>query len=282
MVVETALPVLRIVLAGIQQGRTHEFDIVQRRPAVRRLDLVIPVHYHALVAGVHAVVVDILFNVHDFTLLLALQLRIFAVQQVVVHQIDNKQVPTLLDVCDARLPEQIQQVDVPDLDVPQTVVLPAIPEHAVGRRAVLQLLPPVVRVNLLKVVILLHHRQYLTQRLGALLVALFPWKHHRLRVVVHGVGVFVLDGVKEPRGRGLRLRKRGHFLAAGVNALGLALANALPVPQLPPQFVVDDAVFQAALAVFILGQQVNASLHVPVRDSRRLLRPFQQHSRHFR
>ena len=144
VVIKAPLPVLRVVLAGVQQRGAHEFDVVQRRPAIRCLDLVIPVHHHALVAGVHVVVVDVLLHVHDLAFLLALQLRVLAVQQVVVHQVYNKQVPALLDVRDARLPKQLQQVDIPYLDVAQSIVLLRIPEDAVHRRAVLQLLPPVV------------------------------------------------------------------------------------------------------------------------------------------
>ena len=255
MVIEAALPVLRVILAGVQQGGAYELDVVQRRPAAGCLDLVIPVHHHALFAGVHTVVIDVLFYINYLALLLALKFRIFLFQQVVVHQIDDEQIPALLDIRNARLPKQVQQVDVPDLNVTQPVVLLAVPEHTVSSRAVLQLLPPVVGIHLLEMVVLLHHGKDLAQHLCALLVALLTRQHNRLRVVVHRVCVLVLDGVEQPCRSGLGLRRcRLDLLAASVHPLGLALADALPVPQLPPQLIVDDAAFQIALSVLVLCQ----------------------------
>ena len=102
---------------------------------------------------------------------MALVLRVLLLQQVLVHQVHDEQVAGLLDVGHARLPKQLEQVDLPDVHVAQAVLLGAVPEHTVGCRAVFQLLPPVVRVGLLVVVVLQDDRQHGGQHLGALLVA---------------------------------------------------------------------------------------------------------------
>lgn len=87
-----------------------------------------------------------------------------------------------------------------DVDVTQAVLLLGVPKHTVGRRAVFELVPPVVRISLLIVVVLQQDGQDGGQRPCALLIAVLPWEHHRLGVVVHGVGVLVEDGVEQPGG----------------------------------------------------------------------------------
>ena len=159
VVIEAPLPVPFVVLAGKQQRVPHELGIVQDGPPGCALDLVVPIHHHALSAGVHGVVVDVLAHVDGAAAQVPLVLGIPLLQHLLVHQLHQKQVPAVLDVRDPRLPEQLQQVDLPDVDVPQAVVLLAVPEHPIGCRAVLQLFPPVVRVGLLEVVVLQHHRE---------------------------------------------------------------------------------------------------------------------------
>ena len=228
VVVPARVPVVGVVLAGEQQGLAHELGVVQQRLAAGRGRLVVPVHHHALVAGVDGVIVDILLHVHGPAAQMALMLRVLLLQQVLVHQVHDEQVAGLLDVGHARLPKQLEQVDLPDVHVAQAVLLGAVPEHTVGCRAVFQLLPPVVRVGLLVVVVLQDDRQHGGQHLGALLVAALAGKDHRLRVVVHSVRVLIENSVEQP-GRG---RLRPSVLRV-VRAL-LALADGLPMAQLPP------------------------------------------------
>ena len=228
VVVPARVPVVGVVLAGEQQGLAHELGIVQQRLAAGGGRLVVPVHHHALVAGVDGVIVDILLHVHGPAAQMALMLRVLLLQQVLVHQVHDEQVAGLLDVGHARLPKQLEQVDLPDVHVAQAVLLGAVPEHTVGCRAVFQLLPPVVRVGLLVVVVLQDDRQHGGQHLGALLVAALAGEDHRLRVVVHSVRVLIQNAVEQP-GRG---RLRPSVLRV-VRAL-LALADGLPMAQLPP------------------------------------------------
>ena len=73
-----------------------------------------------------------------------------------------------------------------------------------------------------------------------LLVVLRPRQHVRLRVVVHGVGVFVGDGVKQPP------------RAGGALALHHPVSVLLPVAQLVPFLVVDDPLVETGLGRLVL------------------------------
>ena len=287
VVVEAPLPIVGIVLAGVEQLVAHELHVVQQRLPAGALDLVVPVHHHALSAGVHGVVVDVLLHINGVAFQLALQLRVLLLQQILVHQVDHKQVPALLNVRDPRLPEQFQQVDLLNGHIAQAVFLAGIPEHAVGRRAVLQLLPPVVGVGLLIVVVLQNHRQDRGEGLGAVLVAALPGQHHRLRVVVHRVGVLIENAVEQPCGGGFRRPgavRQGITLGVRLGGTHAALAapDRLPVPQLPPQLIVHNAGLQVCLALFVLGQQLRRPLDVLLADGLLGAVPVQQHGRHLR
>ena len=247
VVIPAPLPVVRVVLAGIEQGVPYEFYIVQYRLSGRAALLVIPVHHHALAAGVHRVVVDVLLDVDGPSAQVPLVLRVLLLQQLLVHQLREEQVAGLLDVGDARLPEQFEQVDLPDVDVAQAVLLLGVPKHTVGRRAVFELVPPVVRISLLIVVVLQQDGQDGGQRPCALLVAALPGEHHRLGVVVHGVGVLVEDGVEQPGGGGLR----------AFPLFPLVPADGLPVAQLPPQLILHDARLQAGFPLLVAGEGVD-------------------------
>ena len=246
MVVPAPLGVGRVVLAGKERlvHPAHELDVVQHRPPVRAVDLVVPVDHQALPAHVDALVVQVFLHVDGRAAHLPLVLGILPVQQILVHQLHHEEVPAVLQVRHPRLPEELEQVDAADADVPQAVFLALVPEHAVGRRAVLELLPPAVGVDLFVLVLLQDHRQHRAQNAGALLVALLPGQHHRGRVVVHGVRMLVDEGVKQPRARGPCLA-RSAFVPA----------DHLPVPQLPPQLVLHHPVFQVGLPALVLGQR---------------------------
>ena len=250
---------------------------MQQRPARGGGGLVVPVHHHALACDVHGVVVDILLHVDDAAAQVPSVLRVLLLQQVLVHQVHDKQVAGLLNVGDAGFPEDFQQVDGADVDVAQAVVLGAVPEHAVYRRSVFQLLPPVVGVGLLELVVLQHNRQNGGEGLCALLVAALPGQHHRLRVIVHGVGVLVGDGIEQPGRRRLRPSAR--------DLPGLAAVlppDGFPVAQLPPQLVLYNAGLQVGLALLVSGQNVDGLCHLLLADALCALRLRQQHRSHLR
>ena len=107
VIVPAPLLVLRLVFGGEQQGISHKLGVVQHRLAGGRLDLVVPVHHHALAAGVHGIVVDVLLHIHSPALQVALVLGVLLLQQVLVHQIHDKEVSAALDVRDPRLPKEL-------------------------------------------------------------------------------------------------------------------------------------------------------------------------------
>ena len=161
MVVKAPLRVFRLVFAGVKQTVTAELRVVQHRPSVGA-DLVIPVHDHALPGQIDRVVIVILFDFHGVAAETALVLRILRFQILRIHKIYNEQVLALLDVGDPRLPEDLQQVDPDDVDVAESVLLLIVPENAVDRSAVLQLVPRGVAVGLVEVVVLHDHGEDLT------------------------------------------------------------------------------------------------------------------------
>ncbi len=270
MVVPPPLLIFRLILRSEQQRIPHELGVVQHRPSTGREDLVVPVHHHAFPTHIHCIVVDILLHVHRISLQLSLTLGIPLLQQVLVHQLHQEKIPALLDIGDPRLPEKLQKVDLPDVDIPQPVLLLVVPENAVGGGPVLQLFPPVIRVGLFIVVILQDHRQYGGKHFGAALIAPLPGQHHRLGVIVHGVRVLIENGVEKPGRRRLRPRLGGASLSP---------PDDFPVPQLPPQFVLDDPLLQVPLALLVAVQDLNGPGHFLLTDPGFSLGPGQQ--RHF-
>ena len=57
-----------------------------------------------------------------------------------------------LNILNARLPEEIENVNLLDFNIAQAVAFQGIPEYAVNRRACLKLVPPGIAVNLLEAV----------------------------------------------------------------------------------------------------------------------------------
>ena len=253
MSVEAVGILLRLVLAGKQHLAAHEFAVVQHRLAQPCGLFVVPVHHHALVAGVHVVVVDILLDVDDLAPQLALQLGILLLQQVVVFQVHHEQVPAGLQIRDPRLPEDVQDVHKPDVHVSQAVLERLVPEHTLGAHAVLQLVPGRLGIGMLILVALKYHRQHGAQCLGVALVLALPGQHVGLRVVVHHVRVLVADGIEHPGGGGLR---------SGLLAGGRLLApDHVPVPQLPPPLLLHDPGLQVGLAPLVVLQGLDGPLH---------------------
>ena len=206
------------------------------------LPLVIPVHHHALFAGVDVLVADVLPHGDAAAARLALQLRPPGRQTVVVGQRQREEVGRVLDVLHARLPVQHQKVHAPDGDVPKALPQRRVPEDALDAGTLLELAPPGVAVYALVVGLFQHHRQNVGEELCRLLVVLRPRQHVGLRVVVHGVGVLVCNGVEQPP------------RAGGALALHHPVAVLLPVAQLVPFLVVDDPLVEAGLGRFVLLQ----------------------------
>ena len=148
----------RVVLAGIQHHPVAELAVVQHRLSAGQSLFVVPVHHHALVAGVHTVVMDVLCHVQAASGM-PLQLRVLSLQPVVVRQAQAEQVRAVLDVLHARLPVQHQHIHAPDADVAQAPSQHRIPEHTLHAGAGLELAPPGVAVGCLVVALFQHRGQ---------------------------------------------------------------------------------------------------------------------------
>ena len=216
---------------------------------------VVPVDDDALVRRVHCVVVEILRQLHAAAS--GTRIRPCGRNVVVVHERAYEEVAAGLNVGDARLPEQVQQVELPHGHVAETAASGAVPEHAVGRAPVLELVPPRIGPHLLKVRLFKHGRHDGRQRLRVRFILLAARQDHRLREAVHRVGVLRDNGVEQPRARRL------YHVAA---LLAPAVAQILPVPQAVPLLVGDDARLERALAVLVPAQKLRAARHVVRRD----------------
>ena len=244
-----------VVLAGVEQGVAGELDEMQHGAAIGQALFVVPVHDDAHVGGVHRVVVEVLRQLH--AAVSGLHAGVGGGDVVVRHERAEEEVAALLQIGDTRLPEQVQQVEPAQRHVAQPVFALRVPEHAVGGAAVLELVPPRVRPDLLEAVFLQQRGHDGGQRAGVRLVGGAAREDDGFGVVVHGVGVLGGDGVEEPRaGR----------LDRVVAARAAAAAQILPVAQAVPLLVGDDARFQRAFAVLVAAQQLHAARHVLVRD----------------
>ena len=240
VVIETGLGHLRVVLTGVEHHAVAELAVMHHGLAAGLLPLVVPVHHHALFAGVDVLVTDVLPHGDATAARLALELRPPGRQTVVVGQRQREEVGRVLDVLHARLPVEHQKVHAPDGDVPKALSQRRVPENALDAGTLLELAPPRVAVHALVVRLFQHHRQNVGEEPRRLLVVLRPRQHVRLRVVVHGVGVFVGDGVEQPP------------RAGGALALHHPVAILLPVAQLVPFLVVDDPLVETGFGRFVL------------------------------
>ena len=133
-------------LAGIQAGFVAVFAIVQHRPPADVL-LVVPVDDDRLVRGINAVIRLVFVDGYLCAVQMSLQLRIRLLQLLLVLKRDKENIAAILNVVDPRLPDQVQDIDLLDVNVPQPVQLVAVPENAVGPRPFLHLLPMVTVVT---------------------------------------------------------------------------------------------------------------------------------------
>ena len=256
VVVEARLGHRRVVLAGVEHHAVAELAVMHHSLTAGLLPLVIPVHHHALFAGVDVPVADVLPHGDAAAARLALQLRPPGRQTVVVGQCQREKVCRVLDVLHARLPVQHQQIHAPDGDVPKALPQRRVPEDALHSGTLLELAPPGVAVHALVVCLLQHHWQDVGEELCRLLVVLRPRQHVGLRVVVHGVGVFVGDGVEQPP------------RAGGALALHHPVAVLLPVAQLVPFLVVDDPLVETGLGRLVLLQHSHRLADLLLADRR--------------
>ena len=244
MVVKSPLRQLRVVLAGIQHHAVAVLAVVQHRLSAGLRLLVVPVHHHALIGGVNAVVVDVLPHVQPLAGV-PLHLREAPDQLLVVLKAQAEQVRRLLNVLHPRCPVQHQQVHALDADVSQPAPQHRVPEDALHAGAGLELAPPCVAVHLLVVALLQHRRDHLGKGPRRLLVVRRSRQHVRLRVVVHGVRVLVGNAVEQPPAGRLRLSL--HHLVLVV----------LPVPHPEPQLVFNDPLVQRRLAGLVPLQDLS-------------------------
>ena len=243
VVIKATLGILRVVLAGIQHHAVAVFAVMQHRlPALKGL-FVIPVHHNAFVAGVNAVVVDVLCHIHASARVPG-HLRVSPFQLVIVHKAQAEQVRRVLNIFHARLPVQHQQVHAPDADLAKPAARLRVPEHALHAGAGLQLAPPCVAVHGLVVALLQHRGQDLGKRFCCFLVVLCPRQHVRFRVVVHGIGVLVGNAVEQPSAGRLGLAL--HFLVFVI----------FPVPHAKPQFVIHNALVKGCFSGLVFLQNV--------------------------
>ena len=249
MIVEPPVGILRVVLAGVEDDPVAELAVMQQRLPLRAGLFVVPIHHHALVGGGDVFVVDVLGHFQRAPGV-AVHLGPFGLQLVVVFQTQAEQVRRFLNVHHARLPVQHQDVHALDGDVSDAAALRRVPEDALHAGALLELAPPCVAVGLFVVRLFQHHRQHLREDLRRLLVVRRSGQHVGFRVVVHGVGVLVGNGVEQPPARrsGLVL----HHLVFVV----------LPVPHPEPQLVVHDPGVQRGLAALVLLQKLRRLRHL--------------------
>ena len=227
MVVKAPLRQLRVVLAGIQHHAVAVLAVVQHRLSAGLCLLVVPVHHHALVGGVNAVVVDVLPHVQPLAGV-PLHLREAPHQLLVVLKAQAEQVRRLLNVLHARCPVQHQQIHALDADVSQPAPQHRVPEDALHAGTGLELAPPCIAVHLLVVALLQHRRDHLGKGLCRFLIVRRSRQHVRLRVVVHGIRVLVGNAIEQPPAGRLWLSL--HHLVLVV----------LPVPHPEPQLVFND------------------------------------------
>ena len=231
-----------LVLACVQEGRTHVLAVVQHVPA-QEFFLVVHVDDGGLAVGAHAVVIEKARGGKAHGLELPGKLGVLGCERLVVLQPRVEKIRAVLHVAHARLPEHVQKVDALDGDIAEAARLFRVPAHAVDARAGLELLPHPVGVGLLKGVLLQDHGQDLREdaRLGP--VVGFARQDVRLGVGVHGVSVLGDDHVMQPPGHGLKA-------VGGLMVLSLLGA----VAELPPVFRLHGAPLDAGLPGLVLLQ----------------------------
>ena len=237
MVIPPPLPVLMSVFRGKQHRVPYEFAVVQHLFSLLRL-FVVPVDDGSFVRGVHPVLgLGLLARVR-LSGQLPLQLGVGFQQPVIVLHPQIKQIPGLLQVRNAAFPVQVQHIHPAQGNVSQAALLFRVPEDPVNAGTAFELVIHHPVIDLLKVLLLQNHRQDAAQGLGQGLIVFLPGQHIGPGKIVHGLGVFVGNGVEEPAGSRFHL-----FLCAS--------AHTFPVPHPVPLFILNDPPLQVGLALAV-------------------------------
>ena len=233
----------RIVLRRLQNRIAHQLREVQHLPSVL-IFLVIPVHHHRLVVKIDDVVRVVLLLDLRIGVELSSQLRVLLDQQIVVHHLRQEDVLRLLQIPHARLPEERQNIHLLHRDIPESVQLRRIPLHVPDERALLELRPLAVRIDLFEVVLFKNDRQHRGKLRRLLPVVRFPRADGRGRIGRDRVRVLAHDDVEKPRRRPLVV-------------LLVSLLDPLPASHAPPVLRGNDPRLQRALALPVFLQRVH-------------------------
>ena len=239
--VPACFPQIGVVLAGVEHGIAYELAVLQNfPPACHRV--VIPVHHQRFARPARRVFGAVLGQGEVRLQVGVLQLGIALHQRFPVQRGHQEHIPALLNILDARLPEQVRQVDAGNRHVAQAVPFAAVPINGVYAGAMLVLFPRLAAVHFLKMILFQYHRQDAGQPAGLLLVALLPGQNDGFGVSVHHVGMLAHDHVHQPFG--------GAFRGVGI----ALLQHGIPGVALPPHFVGDEPGFQPGFPRLILFQ----------------------------
>ena len=251
MVIPAPLSKAGLIFRGEQHVVPHKFAVMQHgAPALH--PLVVPVHHSAFSRGVHPVVILIAAGYLLRRSQLVPEKWILGNQRFVVLHFHMEYIFRALDVGDAAFPKQVQHIHLPYRNVAQSIEPPGIPEHAIDAGAGFQLVVIDFIVYLLKFRLLQYHRQHRPQKGGLAPVTFLPGQHIGAGEIVHGIGVLVGNGVKQPAGAGLYLC--------------LAMPpHTFPVPHLVPLGVVHHPALQVGLALLVAveGGTGHANLRCP-------------------
>ena len=233
----------RIVLRRLQNRIAHQLCKVQHLPSVL-IFLVIPVHHHRLVVEVDDVVRVVLLLHLLLGVEFSPQLRVLLDQQIVVHHLRQEDVLRLLQIPDARLPEERQNIHWLHRDIPEAVQLRRIPLHVPDERALLELRPLAVRIDLFEVVLFQNDRQHRGKLRRLLPVVRFPRPDRRGRICRDGIRVLAHNDVEEPR-------------RCPLVVLLVPLLDPLPAAHAPPVLRSNDPRLQRTLALPVFLQRVH-------------------------
>ena len=170
-----------------------------------------------------------------------------------------EEIAAALDVGDARLPVNIQQVHPLNGDVAQSVEPAAVPHDFVYPCACFQLLPHGIGVCVFKVVLLQNTGNDAAEHPRLPAVIGLSGQDPRCGIGIHHVGVLADDDVVEPAADGAEA-------AVCADVGGTLLLGG--VAKLPPVFAGKDAPFGVHLAVFIFLQDAGKLLHLLTSDGK--------------
>ena len=142
VVIIAALSIVGIILTGIQDAVAGELAVMQQCLPGQVLLLVVPVPHQTLSRPVHVGIVRIGVVIRRGRLQLPLVLGELGFQIRHLRHACDKQVPALLNVLDTRLPVNVQQVKIVNIDVSQPIFFLRVPPDEIRAGAVFQLAPP--------------------------------------------------------------------------------------------------------------------------------------------